>query len=101
MTIAMKLVRKILNFKNKEFIRFCFVGGLSTIINYGLFFILLTYLNLNYLFSSASGYISGTIFGFFLNKKYTFKSKSKKHGVEIVNYPRAKARSVTPLLPMF
>ncbi len=80
------MIKSLLNENKESFIKFCIIGGFSTIINYGLFYTLFTLVNLNYLLSSASGYISGTLFGFYLNKTFTFKSKAKRHGVEISKY---------------
>jgi pentose-5-phosphate-3-epimerase/putative flippase GtrA/broad specificity phosphatase PhoE len=72
-------------FKSSQFLKFCFFGGISTIINY-LFFFLLYKIGINYLVSSACGYISGVFVGFILNRRFTFKSTSKKYAIEITKY---------------
>lgn len=59
----------------KQAIKFLIIGALSTIINYGIFFILFSVFHLNYIAASGAGYITGMFFGFFYNKRYTFRSK--------------------------
>jgi ribonuclease H / adenosylcobalamin/alpha-ribazole phosphatase len=70
----------------KHFFKFAIVGGVSTIFNYAFFYLLLKYLEVNYLVSSGSGYILGVFIGFYLNKFFTFESKSLKYGVELIKY---------------
>jgi putative flippase GtrA len=73
--------------KHKEtFIKFCIVGGISTILNYAIFYILLKFLSVNHLPASTAGYVSGVFLGFYLNKIYTFDAKSPKYGVELIKY---------------
>jgi putative flippase GtrA len=67
----------------KKLIRFLIVGGISTIINYLTFFILLKNLGVNYLTSSGIGYILGLGLGFFLNKVWTFNCNSKSIALKI------------------
>ena len=80
------MIRKIVSEHKYTFTKFCLVGGLSTIVNYAVFYVLFQFLGINYLISSALGYISGVFIGFNLNKKYTFQSKSKEYIVEIIKY---------------
>jgi len=75
--------------KNKisvEFYRFIVVGVWSTIINYGIFYILLEFLSVNYLTSSAVGFISGVFAGYGFNRKWTFKVEKEKKNTEIIKY---------------
>ena len=75
--------------KNKisiQFYKFIVVGGWSTIINYGIFYILLEFLNVNYLISSATGFICGVFAGYGFNRKWTFKVEKKKQYTEIIKY---------------
>ena len=76
------MLKKILS---NQFLRFCFVGGLSTIINYSVFYLLLVS-GIHYLISSAIGYLTGVLVGFTLNKKFTFRSESKQYSIEITKY---------------
>ena len=81
-----RMTSKLYNiFQSSQLLKFCFMGGIATIINYSFFYILLVF-GVHYLISSASGYILGMFIGFVLNKKFTFESKSKKTAVEIIKY---------------
>lgn len=62
----------------REIILFLIVGAFSTVINY-LTFVLLVYFDTNRLFASASGYVCGLVIGYFLNKNYSFDTKSSSH----------------------
>lgn len=61
----------------REIIRFLIVGGVSTVLNYSSFFILLKLFDSNYLLSSGIGYIFGLILGYSLNKNWTFEYKNE------------------------
>ena len=69
-----------------QFYKFIIVGIWSTIINYGMFYILLEFLGVNYLISSAAGFISGVFAGYGFNRKWTFGVKSVKKHSEILKY---------------
>lgn len=56
------------------FLRFCMVGVINTLINYGLFLFLLNVLQWYYLLAGALGFLAGAVCGFFLNKKFTFQA---------------------------
>lgn len=58
--------------------KFILVGGISTIVNYGVFYILLKDFKINYLLSSITGYTAGLILGFGLNNFWTFNTKEVK-----------------------
>jgi len=64
-----------------QFIRFCGVGVLGATLNYSIFFILLYFFSVQYIISSATGFILSVFLAFSLNKRFTFKnhnqSKSK------------------------
>ncbi|MBI4452512.1 GtrA family protein [Candidatus Woesearchaeota archaeon] len=81
------LSRKILNLPvfHSQFVKFAVVGGLSTIVNYVVFALLLRLFSVQYLISSAIGYIAGVLVGFILNKFKTFKSKEHYKG-ELIKY---------------
>ena len=69
----------------KEVLKFIVVGVFSTIVNYLCFYILYEFVHINYMISSASGYMLGVLAGYVLNKRWTFKSDSKSK-TEIVKY---------------
>lgn len=58
-----------------HFIRFLIVGGISTAMNYAVFFILLG-LSMQYQWASACGFMAGVIVGFPLNKAWTYRASS-------------------------
>ena len=60
-----------------QFIRFCFIGLESTVLNYLVFLILLNFFFVFYLISAAAGFLAGMFFGFTFNKIYTFRSRRK------------------------
>ena len=62
-----------LNILGAQAIRFIGVGILSAVINYSLFYALLFLGAVNYLISSAAGYLAGMLVGLVLNSSWTFK----------------------------
>lgn len=68
-------------------VKFLIVGGVSTVINYGSFFILLTWLHWHYLVASVVGYVLGLIFGYILNRNWSFaEHKQVRMPKEFVRY---------------
>ena len=65
------------NIDIKEMIKFGFVGGMNTLIGTAVMFFAYNALGLGYWVSSALNYIVGSIFSYFANKYFTFKSKKK------------------------
>ena len=61
----------------KELVKFLIVGGISTILNYGIFFSTFKIMNINFLIASGMGYITGLVLGYFLNKNWTFNYKTE------------------------
>jgi len=75
--------------KNKitiEFYKFIVVGIWSTIVNYGMFYTLLEFAEINYLISSVVGFICGVFAGYRLNRRWTFKIDKEKSHKEIIKY---------------
>ena len=66
---------------------------ISTIVNYGTFFGLLKLFLLNYLISSAAGFCSGVVIGYFLNTRWTF-NKKKDSLFQIIKYCAVYATSL-------
>lgn len=63
----------------QQFIKFIIVGAVSTLVNYSVFYVLLSHYYVNYLLASASGFIAGVVFGYFLNKLWTFNAKGSSN----------------------
>jgi len=60
---------------SKEFIKYCLVGIVNTIVGTGTAFIALDFFGCNYAVSTTLAYVTGNISSFYLNKTFTFKSK--------------------------
>jgi putative flippase GtrA len=74
----MQLFPNILDrFFSHTFVRYCFIGGINGVVTYSLIFILMVFLNVNYLVSNVIGYAAGITTSFFLNKYANFKSDGK------------------------
>ena len=58
--------------------KFLIVGGFSTVVNYAVFYSLLTFFQFGYLFASGSGFVSGVLFGYLINKSWTFEVDSSE-----------------------
>lgn len=56
-----------------QFFKFVTVGILSTSLNYFCFYVLFSFFSLNYMLSSATGYLFGVFVGFIFNKGWTFQ----------------------------
>lgn len=66
--------------KLREFIRFGIVGTLSTVMHYGLYYLLNIVMNVNVAYTI--GYVLAWLFNFYMSAHYTFKSEtSVKRGV--------------------
>lgn len=63
----------------KEIIRFCIVGGLSFLVDYGLLYICTEYIGLYYLWSSAVSFTVSVIFNYWLCVVYVFKDAKKQN----------------------
>jgi putative flippase GtrA len=69
--------RRILNF---EFLRFGIVGIIATAIHYGIYYLLLSVLNVNVAYTI--GYVVSLCCNFYLTSRFTFRSKATvKKGV--------------------
>ncbi|MCC6274983.1 MAG: GtrA family protein [Leptospiraceae bacterium] len=69
-----------------KFIKFLIVGGVCTLINYGIFYGLFHYIKIQYLLSSIIGYISGLLLGYFINKFWTYQVDKKAKDIFVIKY---------------
>lgn len=69
----------------KELLRYIFVGGMTTLVNYSIYYVLLK-LKVHWLFANSLSWVGAVIFAYYTNKKYVFKSinESKKAFVSFV-----------------
>ena len=61
-----------------EFVRFCFVGGLSLIVDYAVLFSLTEWAGMYYLHSSAISFGVSVVFNYWLCVRYVFKGAKKQ-----------------------
>ncbi len=61
-----------------EIIRFCFVGGVSFLIDYSLLYALTEFAGIYYLYSSAISFSVSVIFNYWLCIAYVFKGAKKQ-----------------------
>ena len=79
------MVEKIKKILSLEQSRFIIVGVMNTIIGTAAMLIAYNVFHLGYWVSSAMDYIIGSIFSYFANKHFTFKSE-KKSGEEVIRF---------------
>jgi putative flippase GtrA len=61
--------------KAAQFIKYCIVGVLNTLVTLGVIYLCKSMLGWNLYVSNALGYIAGVTNSFFCNKQWTFRSK--------------------------
>lgn len=64
---------------SEEFIKYCFVGVINTLVGLTTAYTFLNLFSCSYLISTAAAYVVGIIISFILNKIFTFKDKSSEH----------------------
>lgn len=66
---------KSLFLKYKELILYVFFGGLTTLVNWGLYWLLADFWNVPYLWSTAIAQIAAILFAYITNRIWVFESK--------------------------
>ena len=66
--------------------KFLISGGLSTVINYSIFYFLYNIFNEFYILCSSTGYILGLLFGYFLNRNWTFINQTTLKNSYLIPY---------------
>ena len=61
--------------KYVQFVKYCLVGVLNTLVTFGVIYICKSFLDLNLYVSNALGYIAGVANSFLCNKQWVFQSK--------------------------
>lgn len=61
--------------KYVQFVKYCLVGVLNTLVTFGVIYICKSFLDLNLYVSNALGYIAGVVNSFLCNKQWVFQSK--------------------------
>lgn len=85
----------------QEFIRFCTVGVGNTSVNYIIYAILLMGLHVHYLIAGVIGYMGGAVFGFIVNRKWTFKADISNYYLFIYLLINVFSMSVNALIQWF
>lgn len=73
------------NLLNDTFVKYCFVGGFSTVFDWGTYTTLL-FFNINYLLATCAGFMVGIIVNYILSKKMVFITESKIGKYDIFAY---------------
>lgn len=81
----MKIMKRVRQVFSCNFIKFGIVGVLNTLIGTSVMFICYNCFSMGYWLSSAMNYIIGSIFSYFANKYFTFKSTQQSVG-EIIRF---------------
>ena len=68
---------KALFFKYKELILYVFFGGLTTLVNWGLYWLLANPLGVPYLWATAIAQIASILFAYVTNRIWVFQSKAR------------------------
>src|SRR5688572_6942295 len=58
----------------KKIMKFGVVGGICTMLSYGIFLLLSEVFHMNYLVAQVISYLAGLVLGFVLNRNWTFSS---------------------------
>ena len=61
-----------------QFIKFCFVGGMGTLLNLFILFSSVEYFKLWYIYGATLAFVIVITFNFSLNKYWTFKDKKRE-----------------------
>lgn len=84
-TFSQKLKEFCKRFFDVTFWKFIIVGFANTLFGTGIMFLFYNVFHLSYWISSASNYVFGSVLSYFLNKYFTFKSKSNS-GTTLVRF---------------
>lgn len=74
-----KIKNLISYFLKHEFIRFLIIGGIATIIDWSIFYLLSIKLGIYYQIALTISFMFALLFNFTLSKLFTFRNKSKNH----------------------
>ena len=79
--------------KNKnlvELITYIIVGGLTTLVNFVVYFAC-TSANLHYLLANVISWVVAVLFAYFANRKYVFKSEANSQKTEFIQFVSLRA----------
>lgn len=72
----------------RQFVRFCSIGAINTVIDFSVYFVLTRFLGFNdwYLVAKAVSFLIATLFSFFGNRFWTFKQRTTVAYMELVKF---------------
>jgi len=70
----------------RQFIKFCIVGTVSSIINIATYMFLTRFLGVYYIAADVLAYLISLINSYYLNRNFTFRSNHQKIGVQFAKY---------------
>lgn len=76
-SLLVGISRLIENLGLEKIIRFCFIGIMSTLVDIGLLYFFVSYLQIWYIYSAAISYCCGVFFSYNFNKYFTFHDKNE------------------------
>ncbi|KAA3387767.1 GtrA family protein [Akkermansia muciniphila] len=74
-----RYVRAQMKKKFIELIKFGIIGGLMTLFSFGLYYVFIEWLSINYIFANIISYTIAVIVSYFLNERFAFKVKNKNN----------------------
>lgn len=87
---------------SSKFFRFCIIGGFCTSLNLVSLYALTTILKVHYILSTIILMLTVNTLGFYLNRRFTFKSKKKRFWHELWKYHTVMfSSSLTVLILMY
>ena len=69
-----------------KIIKFCLTGGLNTLVDFVVFFVLFNFVINNKFICQFISYSAGTLNSYIVNRSWTFRSKSKFLGPEMIKF---------------
>ena len=75
------LIKKLLQFR---FVRFCITGGLNTLVDFIVFFLLTGSLNWPVIPSQVISYSAGILNSYCINRRWTFQTRNRFFGREML-----------------
>ena len=79
---------------NNHILRYIFYGGLTTLVNWGVFFLLRRLAGLPFSAANAASVIAAIIFAYFVNARFVFETKAStaaEHMAEFVKFVSGRA----------
>lgn len=84
---------------NNNALRYIFYGGLTTLVNWIVFFLLRRGMDVPFVWANAASVVTAILFAYAVNSRFVFRSKArgmKEHAREFVKF--VSARAVTMLI---